>query len=122
MRTFAIATIFLLAAAAPVLAAPSKPVYEVDTVDAAIRNGKLIVHVTGMVRSGGWENPKLLRVFKGKADTIVLRFVAAPPAPDVMVIEAILPVEATLELPAPRTNYTKVKVIAETNDLIANIK
>ncbi len=118
------ATIFLalaVAAAVPVAASPASRVYKVDAVSAAIEHGKLVVRAHGAVRSGGWQNPRLQKIRSADAGTIALQFAATAPPPDAMVIQAILPVDAVLELPRPRTAIVAIKVFAETNNLSAPI-
>jgi hypothetical protein len=125
MRRFAPAILLALVAlyAAPASAAAAKLVYKVDQVTAKIESRKLVITVTGAVRSGGWLRPRLRvkQPWIPESDTVVVEFVATPPSERAMVIQAILPVDAKLSAPLPHYGAVQVKVVAETNSVTAPI-
>lgn len=120
------AAALVLAASAPAWAAPAQRntlIYKVDSATARVTGRKLTITAQGAVRTGGWENPQL-RVKPQRipeTDTLVVEFVATPPPQDAAVIQALLPVSATVTVGLPRYATTKVKVVAETNDVTADI-
>lgn len=121
------ATALTLAATAPAragAAAHALAVYKVDSVTAGVKGRKLTISATGAVNSGGWENPHLhaLRQRHAETDTLVVEFLASPPPPNAAVIQALLPVSATITIGLPRYATTKVKVVAETNAMTADIQ
>ncbi|HSM94897.1 MAG TPA: hypothetical protein VLT91_02560 [Rhizomicrobium sp.] len=126
-RAFAIliAGGFLAAANVGFAAAASlKPIYKVDSVAASVRGNKLTIIAAGAVSTGGWSKARL-RLKPGhraETDTLEFQFVATPPAPDAIVIQALIPVSATLTTKLPPYGVTQIKVNAETNDATAEIK
>jgi hypothetical protein len=104
----------------------AKPVFKVDTVVATAEAGaphKLVIQAKGAVRSGGWEKPKLRvkEIVVPKPGEMIIVFVAIPPPPKTMVVQAVLPVQATITVPMPKDNVTTVKVSSETNSVSAKI-
>lgn len=102
----------------------AQPVYKVDSVSASVPKGtnKLVVNATGAVRSGGWEKPRLkVKEVSAPDDTMIIVFVALPPPPKSMVVQAVLPVQATVTVPMPNHKITTVKVATETNSVVAKI-
>ncbi len=120
MRTFLLALAALLLFSAPVDAAAARLIYKVDHVSVSIESHKMIVSATGAVNSGGWENPHLhiKEVRAPEADTLVIEFLATPPAKDEAVIQALLPVSATLAAPLAPYGVTQVKVVAQSNNVV----
>lgn len=125
-RTFSILIVgafFALANAGSAAAAGPKPIYKVDSVAASIQGRKLTVIAAGAVSTGGWSKARLrLKPHKPEADTLEYELVAMPPAPDAMVVQALIPVSATLVTKLPPYGVTKIKVDAETNSTTADIK
>jgi hypothetical protein len=112
------------AAGAPVRRAapqPERPVYKVDSVIATLTKGKILVQVKGAVQSGGWKNPRL-RLTRSPNDphTLVVDFLATPPAPDAPVIQALLPVSAQTVLPR-RKGVVAVRAVSDANEMTAQI-
>ena len=70
----------------------------------------------GAVRSGGWENPHLraLPPARPESDTLTSNSWPRPPAKDAAVIQALLPVSATVTMPLPRYATTKVRIVTQT--------
>ena len=127
-RLAAILAAALMFGSAPALArGAGKPqnmrVFRVDSVSAEVTGRKLTIRASGAVRSGGWENPHLhvLRQHKPEGDTLEVEFLAAPPAKGSAVIQALLPVSATVTVGLPRYATTRVMVKAETNAATAEI-
>jgi hypothetical protein len=125
MRRHILALTLALAGLAPCgqAYAGSKPVYKVDTVSAVIDRHRLVIKATGAVTSGGWLSPKLhvepQRV--PEANTLVVDFVATPPQHRAMVIQALLPVQASVTTGLPHYGTIQVKVVGETNSVVAQI-
>lgn len=124
MRGFALIFAGLMSST-PVDAAAARAqlIYKVDHVTASIQGRKLIVTASGAVNSGGWENPKLhikeIRIPESAA--LDIEFLATPPPKDAVVIQALLPVNATLTAPLPPYGTTEVKVEAQSNSVTAPI-
>jgi|ERR1051326_2683257 hypothetical protein len=121
---FAGALLAASAAAAPArphAPQPERPVYKVDSVIATLTKGKILVQVKGAVSSGGWKNVRL-RLKRSPADphTLVVDFLATPPAPDAPVIQALLPVGAQTVLPY-RKGVVAVRAAADANEMTAQI-
>lgn len=126
MRRFATAILFALAAfsAAPASAAGGKLIYKVDQATAVVEDRKLVITAKGAVRSGGWERPylRVKSVWVPESDTLVVEFLASPPSSRAMVIQAILPVEATVTAPLPHYGAVQVKIVSETNSVTVPIE
>lgn len=129
MRTSAFAVVaaaMFLAVSSPVMAgghARNILIYKVDSATAQVTGHKLTISATGAVRTGGWQNPQL-RVKPQRApeaDTLEVEFLATPPAKDVTVIQALLPVSATITTGLPRYATTKVKIVAGSNAITVPI-
>lgn len=125
MRRTVLASLIFAVAAATATAANAAPqlVFKVDKVTAVIIRNRLVVSATGAVRSGGWSLPHLhLKEFHiPESDTEVFEFLASPPAPGEVVIQALLPVTVAAVFPLPRYATVQVKVVAETNSVTAPI-
>lgn len=124
-RSMLAAAIFALAAVtATGAAAAPKLIYKIDKVVAKTIDKKLVVSASGAVRSGGWTQPMLhlnpVRI--PESATEVIEFLATPPAPGTVVIEALLPVSMTSVFPLPRTGTVNVTVVGETNSVTAPIE
>lgn len=122
--TILIAGGFLAAANGGFAAAASlKQIYKVDSVAASIHGNRLTIIAAGAVSTGGWSKARL-RLKPGhrpEADTLEFQFVATPPAPDAMVIQALIPVSATLTTKLPPYGVTQIKVDAEADSATAKI-
>ncbi len=101
----------------------NKLVYRVDSVHAKVTGRKLTITADGAVRTGGWQNPHLVArpQHQAEGDTLTVEFRATPPGKGMAVIQALLPVSATVTVKLPRYATTKVDVIAETNHVSAPI-
>jgi hypothetical protein len=115
----ALAILALIALASPVLAAPEKRVWRVDSVVATRHGGSILVQARGAVQGGGWEHPRL-KLSHRDGHTMVVEFLAQPPAPGAPVISGLLPVTAKATIRAERGAVT-VKAMAEANDVTAQI-
>jgi hypothetical protein len=119
MRHTVLAALVLALAAATASAAEAAPklILRVDKVTAAIINNRLVVSASGAVDSGGWTMPRLhlKEVRIPESDTEVIEFLATPPAPSTVVIQALLPVQATAVFPLPRYATVQVKVEGQSN-------
>jgi len=121
-RLIVAALLSALAAATATSAAPvQKLVYKVDSVTVKTVGRHLMVTATGAVNSGGWTAPRLhmKEVHIPESDTEVIEFLATPPSTDTVVIQALLPVSVTAKLPLPHYGTVQVKVVAQTNSVIA---
>ena len=126
MRSFIAAFALLIAAVALAYAAAPRAllIYKIDRVSVSIEGRKMIVQASGAVKSGGWENPRL-RIKAGhvaESDTLVIEFLATPPAKDAAVIQALLPVSAMLTAPLAPYGTTQVEVVGETNSVTVPYK
>jgi hypothetical protein len=125
MRRLIVAALLsaLAAATATGAVAGARLIYKVDRVTATTFGRHLIVSASGAVRSGGWTSPRLhmKEIHIPESDTEVIEFLATPPAENMVVIQALLPVSVTTKLPLPRYGSVQVKVVAETNSVTAPI-
>jgi len=120
------ATALSLALSAPAWAGASSRntlIYKVDSASAQVTGRKLTISAKGAVRTGGWQDPQLRALPQRvpETDTLVVEFVATPPPKGAAVIQALLPIAATITIGLPRYATTKVKVVAETNAITAAI-
>jgi len=108
----------LLLLATPAAAAPEKRVWRVDSVIATQQGGDVVVQVKGAVQSGGWSHARLKQAH-GDGHTLVVEFLAQPPAANAGVIEALLPVTARLTIKAH--GMLAVKALGQANEVTAQI-
>lgn len=125
MRHLIVAALWSALAAATATGAAAAPelIYKVDHVTATTVGRHMVVSATGAVRSGGWTSPRLhlKEIHIPESDTEVIEFLATPPAPDKVVIQALLPVSVTAKMRLPRYGSVQIKVVAETNSVTAPI-
>ena len=125
MRHLIVAVLWSALAAATATDAAAAPqlIYKVDHVTAATVGRHMVVTATGAVRSGGWTAPRLhVKEFRiPESDTEVIEFLATPPAPDSVVIQALLPISVTAKLSLPRYGTVQIKVVTESNSVTAPI-
>jgi hypothetical protein len=116
-RRIATVAAALLVAVLPLSAASAgnaaKPIYRVDSVTVKPAAHAISIEAKGAVDSGGWVKPAL-RVQSVTSKTVTIIFVALPPPPTSMVIQAMLPVDAKVKVPL-NSGVTIVKVAAESN-------
>ena len=121
MRASAAILCFLIVLASGAAAAQTL-VYRVDQAT-AIKDGQyLVVRVKGAVRSGGWENPRLV-VRRNAASTrnLEVRFIATPPGNASAVVQSLVPMSASMRTRAPGKPVAAVKIVSETNSVTAQI-
>jgi hypothetical protein len=118
-----IAILTLLAFDATAAKAPqTQLVYRIDRVTATIVHRRLIIEVSGAVPTGGWQHARLrAKPAPPEARFMVVEFIANPPPPKHVVIQALLPVKAKLELGLPHYAITAVKVVSRTNEVMTQI-
>ena len=118
-----IAVALLVVPAQLAQAAHPRLVYRVDRVTAHMAGHKLIVEASGAVATGGWQKPRL-RVVKPSAPetpVVVLEFIANPPGPKQIVIQALLPVSAHLTIDRLRYHASVVSITTQTNGIATQI-
>jgi hypothetical protein len=133
------ATLFLAVLAAaivPQAAAAGKPahayhrphppkeylVYRIDRVTASIAKRHLVISVDGAVQSGGWAHARLReKPSAPEAPVLAFDFVADPPKPKKVVIQALLPVHVTLTRGLPHYGTVAVEVKSSTNEITTEI-
>ena len=122
----ALAAALTLATSAQAATVPTEHntlIYKVDSASAQVTGRKLTITASGAVSTGGWHNVQL-RIDPQRApdtDTLIVEFVATPPPSGAAVIQALLPVSTTVTVNLPRYPVNKVKLIAQTNSLIAAV-
>ncbi len=86
-------------------------------------NRHLVISANGAVRSGGWDRAKLvvLEPSVSEAKTLKVQFVARPPAPSEVVVQALLPVAVRKVARLPAYGTIRVKIIAETNSVVVPV-
>lgn len=118
MPTKILLAAFLLSCASPAFAA-DKRVYKIDSLIATQKKGRITVQVNGAVQSGGWKNPRLHVIARDNNRTLTVEFLATPPPPGMVVIDALLPVTVSADFKA--AGNTAVKVVADANEMTTQI-
>lgn len=119
-----IAALFVCAAL-PALGAAAvaadKRIYRVDSViaTAKAKGRTVVIQAKGAVSTGGWRQGRL-HLLHNDGKTLTLEFLAAPPPPDMTVIEQLVPVTATAEIHVRRP-VTSVHVVADANELTTQV-
>jgi hypothetical protein len=110
--------------ASPAAAAGPKQIYKVDGAAASIHDNKLMIIATGAVVTGGWSKPRLRLKpgHKPENNTLEFEFLALPPGPNDAVIQSLVPVTATLATRLPPYGVTQIRIEAQTNSAVAEIK
>ena len=105
-----------LVCAAPALAADRR-VFRVDSLIATQKDGTILVQAKGAVQTGGWTKAHL-HLLHGDGHTVTLEFLAAAPPPGMTVIDALVPVTASLAL---KGRAASVHVLAEENEITTQV-
>jgi len=106
----------LLLAAAPAAAA-EKRVFRIDGLIATQKNGVILLQAKGAVPTGGWTKPRL-HVMHGDGRTLTVEFLATQPPPGMTVIDAVVPVAASIEV---KGRATSVHVLADENEMTSQV-
>jgi hypothetical protein len=106
----------VLLAAAPVSAA-EKRVFRIDGLIATQKKGVILLEAKGAVPTGGWTKPRL-HVMHGDGRTLTIEFLATPPPPGMTVIDAVVPVTASVEI---KGRATSVHVLADENEMTSQV-
>src|ERR1041385_1724932 len=85
----------------PVLAG-EKRVFRIDSLIATQKDGTIQLQAKGAVPTGGWTKPRL-HVVHGDGHTLTVEFLATQPPPGMTVIDAVVPVTASVEVKARAT-------------------
>ena len=119
LPALALITLAATALITPSLAAPEKRVWRVDSVIATMAGGSVAVQVKGAVQGGGWSRPRL-KLSRGDSRTLVVEFLAQPPAASANVITGLLPVTAKITIRGGN-GVVAVKAMAEANEVTTQI-
>jgi hypothetical protein len=104
-------------------ASHARLVYRIDRVSAAVENKKLVVNVSGAVRSGGWRHPRLrAKASPPEAHILEMEFYADPPPSKKVVINELLPISTELRTGLPKYGAIAVSVSSETNEITTQIR
>lgn len=99
------------------------PIYCVSELSVERDGEEIVVSARGLTRTGGWSHPTLRRADgpaeSGLAGVAAFSFEATPPAPDMMVVQALVPIEVSTRVDA--AGIDAVEARAETNFLTAPI-
>jgi hypothetical protein len=106
----------LLLATAPASAA-EKRVFRIDGLIATQKKGVVLLEAKGAVPTGGWSKPRL-HVMHGDGKSWTVEFLATPPPPGMTVIDAVVPVTATVEI---KGKATSVHVLADENEMTSQV-
>src|SRR5258707_9546392 len=82
--------------ATPALAA-EKRVFRIDSLIATQQDGIILLQAKGAVDTGGWTKPRL-HVMHADRRILTLEFLAPAPPPGLTVLDALLPVMATVQV------------------------
>jgi hypothetical protein len=126
-QTVSLAAVLLTAIAVPAGGAAlgdseaAKQVYKVDSVIATAKGKVITIQAKGAVQSGGWTQAKL-HLLHNDGHILTMEFVAAPPSPDMTVIDALVPMTANAVV---RTSHAakivSVRVQATANEVTAQV-
>jgi hypothetical protein len=112
---------FLSAACALFIAVPAqaaeKRVFRIDSLIATQKDGVILLQAKGAVETGGWTKPRL-HVMHGDGRTITVEFLATAPPPGMTVIDALVPVTASV---AMKGRATSVHVLADENEITSQV-
>ncbi len=112
---------FLAAACAFLCAHPAfaseRRVLRIDSLLASRKGGVILLQAKGAVPTGGWTRPRL-HVMHGDGRTITVEFLATPPPPGMTVIDALVPVTASV---AVKGRAASVHVLAEENEVTSQV-
>lgn len=117
------AALFAVANSGVAAAAGLKPIYKVDSAAASVRGNRMIIIAAGAVPTGGWGKARL-RIKPGRrveANELEFEFLAMPPPPHETVIQALVPVTATITTRLPPYGVTQIRVDSQTNSAVAQI-
>jgi hypothetical protein len=106
----------ILLLASPALAA-DKRVFRIDSLIASQKSGAILVQAKGAVQSGGWTRPRL-HIIHSDGHTVTIEFLAAAPPPGMTVIEALVPVTASLEI---KGHASSVHILADENEIATQV-
>ena len=118
-----VAAFFLATGSGISAAAELKPIFKVDSAAAFVRGNRMTVIASGAVSTGGWGKARL-RVKPGhRPETAELEFefLAAPPPANETVIQALVPVTATMTTHLPPFGVKQVRIDAQTNSTVTEI-
>jgi hypothetical protein len=122
-----ILVLMVMLAALPARAATQiltdKAVARIDGLIATAKGGNIVIQARGAVTGGGWKRVALKPVktsLPGDAHTIVLEFVAQPPASNQAVVPGLLPVSATITV-RNRKGIVSVRAISAINEITTQI-
>ena len=118
----------MMLAAAPLQATEKLPpvqprlVARLDGLIATAANGHIVIQARGAVDSGGWRAARLrpLKATPADAHTIVVEFVAVPPAPSHAVIQGLLPITANATMTLRRGIFS-VRAVSGSNEITTQI-
>jgi hypothetical protein len=101
---------------------PPRPIARIDSLMATLAKGVVVIQAKGAVNSGGWRQGRLRPVKSTAADvrTIVVEFVATPPAPTQAVVEGLIPIAAATTLHM-RRGVVSVRVMSDSNEITTQI-
>ncbi len=97
--------------------ASEKRVLRIDSLLASQKGGVITLQAKGAVQSGGWTRPRL-HVMHGDGRTITVEFLATAPPPGMTVIDAVVPVTASV---AVKGRAASVHVLAEENEVTSQV-
>jgi len=106
----------VLLATAPASAA-EKRVFRIDGLIATQKNGVIVLQAKGAVPTGGWTKPRL-HVMHGDGHTLTVEFLATTPPQGMTVIDAVVPVAASVEI---KGRATSVHVLADENEMTSQV-
>ncbi len=124
MRFGFILAVMGIALASPAFAAdkPAQPrqIVRLDGLTAAKAGGSVVIQARGAVSSGGWRNARLRPLKSTDSHILALEFIATPPPPGQVVIQALLPVTAKITLRL-RAGVVSVRVVSAANEITTQI-
>jgi hypothetical protein len=106
----------LILATAPVSAA-EKRVFRIDGLIATQKKGVILLEAKGAVPTGGWTKARL-HMIHGDGHTLTVEFLATPPPPGMTVIDAVVPIAASVEV---KGRATSVHVLADENEMTSQV-
>ena len=97
--------------------ASERRVLRIDSLLASHKDGAILVQAKGAVSSGGWSHARL-HVMHGDGHTITVEFLATPPPSGMTVIDALVPVAASIAI---KGRAASVHVLADENEITSQV-
>jgi hypothetical protein len=111
----------ILLSSSALLASPAsageKRVMRIDSLIASQKGGAIELKAKGAVPTGGWSRPRL-HVLHNDGHVVTVEFLATPPPSEMTVIDALVPVTASVEV---KGRAASVHLLADQNEVTSEV-